>query len=142
MTGQNRFSQVLRCRFRINLERLFAPLVTNKALAISPRARAARCSKENNNQIHSGQRDSDYVEYMRHLSVPQIPHKIDIVWIVVESFRADAIDENMAPYLWNHRDDFQLKLNQNHWSGGNCSQFGLFSMFTGVSGYHWHRHLF
>ena len=86
--------------------------------------------------LESEQRTQAYMDWVKNAPKPEIPRKLDIVWIVVEAFRADAIDEKTTPFLWSHAADFQLKLDRNHWSGGNASQFGLFSMFTGISGYH------
>ncbi len=97
-----------------------------------PGLRARRLTLPN---LENPQRTQAYVDWIKHFPTSQIPRKIDILWIVVESFRADAISEKTTPYLWNHASDFQLKLDRNHWSGGNASQFGLFSMFTGMSGY-------
>ena len=77
-----------------------------------------------------------YLEWIKVRPVHQIPRKFNIVWIVIEACRADAISEQVTPYLWSHAKEFQLKLDRNHWSGGNATQFGLFSMFTGISGYH------
>ncbi|MDP9254396.1 MAG: sulfatase-like hydrolase/transferase, partial [Verrucomicrobiota bacterium] len=58
-----------------------------------------------------------------------------ILWINIESFRYDGIDPVVMPKLWAHRDQFQIRLDNDHWSGGNATQFGVFSMLTGLSGH-------
>src|SRR5207302_2566465 len=60
----------------------------------------------------------------------------NIVWFDIESLRFDAIDERVMPRLSGYRDRFQIKLDRQHWSGGNATPWGVFSMLTGVSGYH------
>lgn len=98
-----------------------------------PGLRAQRVSLPN---LETAAHTKAYVNWVKHRPASEIPRKLDIVWIVVESFRADAISEQTTPYLWKHADDFQVKLDRNHWSGGNASQFGLFSIFVATSGYH------
>jgi membrane-anchored protein YejM (alkaline phosphatase superfamily) len=98
-----------------------------------PGIRARRASLPN---LEKDNRTRAYMNWIKHVPKPEIPRKIDMVWITIEAFRADAISEKTTPYLWSHADEFQLKLDRNHWSGGNASQFGLFSMFSGISGYH------
>jgi membrane-anchored protein YejM (alkaline phosphatase superfamily) len=77
-----------------------------------------------------------YIDWMKKTSMPPIPHQFDIVWIIIESFRADAMSERATPYLWSHASEFQIKLDRNHWSSGNATKFGVFSMLTGISAYH------
>jgi len=98
-----------------------------------PGARADRPTLPN---LEDPKRTRAYIEWIKHPPALEIPRKIDILWIMIEGFRADAVDEKATPYLWAHADEFQLKLDRNHWSGGNSTQFGLFAMFSGLSGYH------
>ena len=107
--------------------------ITLRSEYLFPGLRARRPTLPN---LENGARTQAYVEWAKNRPLAEIPRKVDIVWIVIEAFRADAISEKATPYLWSHADEFQLKLDRNHWSGGNASQFGLFSMFTGLSGYH------
>ncbi|CAG0944749.1 Inner membrane protein YejM [Gammaproteobacteria bacterium] len=54
----------------------------------------------------------------------------NIVWIIVDALRPDAIDPALTPELAGFRAaglDFA-----NHWSGGNSSRAGIFSMFYGL----------
>jgi membrane-anchored protein YejM (alkaline phosphatase superfamily) len=67
--------------------------------------------------------------------MPTIPRRRNLLWINVESFRFDAVDERVMPRLSAYRDRFQIKLDRRHWSGGNATPWGIFSMLTGLSGY-------
>lgn len=79
-------------------------------------------------------RTKAYFDFMDKLPMPAIPQPRNILWINVESLRADAINERAMPRLFAWRDQFQVRLDKNHWSGGNATQFGIFSMLTGLSG--------
>ncbi|MEY2547071.1 MAG: uncharacterized protein QOG48_2188 [Verrucomicrobiota bacterium] len=98
-----------------------------------PGLRSARMALPN---FESETRTARYFDYVSNLSMPPIPRPRSILWINIESLRFDAIDEQVMPHLWAYRDQFQIQLNQQHWSSGNCTQFGVFSMLTGLSGYH------
>ena len=97
---------------------------------------AARVGRPTLPNLEDQKRTLAYIEWIKHPLAVEIPRKIDMLWIMVEGFRADAIDEKATPYLWAHANEFQLKLDRNHWSGGNSTQFGLFALFSGLSGYH------
>lgn len=77
-----------------------------------------------------------YFEFVRTMRMPLIPRPHNILWIVVESWRFDAINERAMPRLFALRDQFQIRLERNHWSGGNATQFGIYSMLVGLSGAH------
>lgn len=82
-------------------------------------------------------RTKAYFDFVRSMPIPAIPQPTNILWINIESFRADAISERVMPRLFALRDRFQIRLDQNFWSGGNATQFGIFSMLTGLSGAHY-----
>ena len=54
----------------------------------------------------------------------------NIVWIVLDSWRADALTPENTPRLWDLGERSQVFLD--HLSGGNSTQFGTFSMFYGL----------
>ena len=86
--------------------------------------------------FESETRTARYLDFLRTLRMPAIPRRHNIVWFDIESLRFDAIDERVMPRLSGYRDRFQIKLDRQHWSGGNATPWGVFSMLTGVSGYH------
>ena len=83
----------------------------------------------------SKKRTEAYLHYISRLEMRPIPQRFNILWINIESLRSDAISEPVMPQLFAYRDKFQIRLNSNHWSGGNATQFGIFSMLSGLSGY-------
>ncbi len=60
---------------------------------------------------------------------------LNIVIIVVDSFRYDMLDKEITPNLWA----FSKKASVfgNHYSGGNCTRFGIFSIIYGLYGNYW-----
>ena len=59
----------------------------------------------------------------------------NIVWLVAESLRFDMLDPKIMPELWRFSED-ALRL-EKHYSGGNLTQMGVFSMFYGLYGTYW-----
>ncbi len=59
----------------------------------------------------------------------------NIVWLVAESLRWDMLDPEIMPATW----DFAGKSAwfKNHYSGGNGTRMGVFSMFYGLHGPYW-----
>ncbi|HCZ13912.1 MAG TPA: sulfatase, partial [Candidatus Accumulibacter sp.] len=76
------------------------------------------------------------------LSYPLLPLRVEpparplnIVWLAVESLRYDMLDRSIMPQLWDFS-EHSLRL-ENHYSGGNTTQMGIFSMFYGLYGNYW-----
>ncbi|HMM54158.1 MAG TPA: sulfatase-like hydrolase/transferase [Candidatus Desulfobacillus sp.] len=67
------------------------------------------------------------------VEAPQAPP--NIVWLVAESLRFDMLDPRIMPRLWAFSND-ALRL-EKHFSGGNLTQMGVFSMFYGLYGSDW-----
>lgn len=65
--------------------------------------------------------------------------KWNIVWITIESWRFDMMNRDITPNI----SDFtkEALIFNNHYSGGNASRFGIFSMFYGIYGTYWHQFL-
>ncbi|HEY9383821.1 MAG TPA: sulfatase-like hydrolase/transferase [Gemmatimonadales bacterium] len=82
------------------------------------------------------ERTARYLAWAARPANAPVPRPVNILWIVIESFRFDAISAETTPYLFAHREEFQLRLDRNHWSGGNATRAGVFSMFAGVAAYH------
>lgn len=73
------------------------------------------------------------------LQVTAPEKKLNIVWLVAESWRADMLDPEIMPATYN----FAQKSHnfKNHYSGGNGTRMGIFSMFYGLYGSYWFRFL-
>jgi len=54
----------------------------------------------------------------------------NIVWVIIDALRPDATDPALMPELARLRSQGQEFAN--HWSGGNSSRAGIFSMFYGL----------
>ncbi len=60
---------------------------------------------------------------------------LNLVVIVVDSLRRDMFTPDIMPETWA----FSKKASvfTNHYSGGNCTRFGIFSLFYGIYGNYW-----
>ncbi len=58
--------------------------------------------------------------------------KLNFLWVVLESWRYDAFDENHSPEIWKISKGAHVF--ENHISGGNNTTFGVFTMFYGLYG--------
>lgn len=63
----------------------------------------------------------------------------NIIFIVVDSWRFDAIGPDVTPNL--HAFSERTVRFENHYSGGNATRIGVFSLFYGIPGTYWHRML-
>jgi membrane-anchored protein YejM (alkaline phosphatase superfamily) len=93
--------------------------------------------------IQEAERPSDGVQVKKGvLNYPLVPLDVDtsvrppnIVWLVAESLRFDMLDPKIMPQLWDFSQ--QALRMENHYSGGNLTQMGVFSMFYGLYGNYW-----
>lgn len=60
---------------------------------------------------------------------------LNVLWILVDALRPDAIEPVATPVIAAFRDGGQSFAD--HWSGGNSSRMGLFSMFYGLPSTYW-----
>jgi uncharacterized protein len=63
----------------------------------------------------------------------------NIIYIVVDSWRFDAIGAQITPNL--HAFMPRTVRFENHYSGGNATRIGIFSLFYGIPGTYWHHML-
>lgn len=69
------------------------------------------------------------------ISVSEDNPKPNIIWLVAESLRADMLDPEIMPNMWQFA---QEGLNATkHYSGGNGTRMGLFSQFYSLNGVYW-----
>jgi len=62
-------------------------------------------------------------------------HPPNIVWLVSESLRADMLDPEIMPATWRFAEHAHRFTR--HYSGGNGTRMGMFSMFYGLYGNLW-----
>ncbi|WP_248343115.1 sulfatase-like hydrolase/transferase [Anaeromyxobacter paludicola] len=65
--------------------------------------------------------------------------KLNVLVILLESFRADAFDREVTPNMWRFAQEAQWY--PRHRSGGNGTWFGAFSLFYGLHGAYAERFL-
>jgi membrane-anchored protein YejM (alkaline phosphatase superfamily) len=70
---------------------------------------------------------------------PASGRKFNVVIIVVEGLRYDMFNPDTMPELWRFSKEGLVFTN--HYSGGNGSRFGIFSLLYGLSGTYWHSFL-
>ncbi len=76
------------------------------------------------------------VEYpLAPLTLDPARRKLNVVWLVSESLRADALDEEVMPATWKFA--HQAQWFRHHYSAGNGTRMGVFGMFYGLYGSYW-----
>ena len=60
----------------------------------------------------------------------------NIIFITVDSWRYDMMNAEVTPQIYSFSKDAWVF--NNHYSGGNSTRFGIFSMFYGIYGSYWH----
>ncbi len=63
------------------------------------------------------------------------PTKYNIIWLTAESWRNDMLTPEIMPQTYAFASKNQNFLN--HYSGGNGTRMGMFSMFSGLYGNYW-----
>jgi membrane-anchored protein YejM (alkaline phosphatase superfamily) len=106
-------------------------------LPLSMRKLAARMgideSDDASTGVHYKAGQLNYPQKPLHIEPPARP--MNIVWLVAESLRYDMLDPAIMPKLWDFSQQ-SLRLEQ-HFSGGNTTQMGVFSMFYGLYANYW-----
>lgn len=74
-----------------------------------------------------------YPEKLLKIIRPEKP--LNVVWLVAESWRWDMLSPDIMPNTWNFAQ--QARRYTHHYSGGNGTRMGLFSMFFGLYGNYW-----
>lgn len=70
------------------------------------------------------------------LAARPLDHYPNIIMLVAESFRWDLLDPEITPNLWRFSER-ALRF-EHHYSGGNRTRMGLFSMFYGLYSPYWY----
>jgi membrane-anchored protein YejM (alkaline phosphatase superfamily) len=60
---------------------------------------------------------------------------LNVIWLVTESLRADALNPEVMPATWE-RAQKGVRFTR-HFSGGNGTRVGMFSLFSGLPGTYW-----
>jgi membrane-anchored protein YejM (alkaline phosphatase superfamily) len=73
------------------------------------------------------------------LDCPAPPQRPNIVMIVIDSWRFDALTPEITPNI--HRFAGGAATFEDHWSGANATRTGIFTLFYGLPGTYWHSAL-
>jgi hypothetical protein len=65
--------------------------------------------------------------------------RYNIILIILEGARFDMLNEEVMPNVWKFGREHTTFMN--HYSGGNATRFGVFSLFYGLPGTYWHTFL-
>ena len=64
------------------------------------------------------------------------PDKLkNILFVVIDDMRADVLKEDLSPFIMNFADSSTVF--ENHFSGGNSTRMGIFSLFYGLPSTYW-----
>ncbi|MDD2581653.1 MAG: DUF3413 domain-containing protein, partial [Desulfuromonadaceae bacterium] len=76
---------------------------------------------------------------METIKCPDKPAKMNVLLIVIDSWRFDALTPETAPNIWNlSKESWRF---DHHFSSGNATRFGIFGLFYGIYGTYWHSML-
>lgn len=92
-----------------------------------------------NNEIEFNMRSITLEYPLKKLTVKPLLHPMNVVWLVSESWRTDVLTPEIMPATYTfatHAHRFT-----NHYSGGNGTRMGVFSMFYGMYGSYWFNFL-
>jgi len=93
-------------------------------------------SKRGDRQVASVADDESPLAYPRRPIEVDVPaHPLNIVWLVGESLRFDALAPDIMPRTWALSE--RASAFKQHFSGGNGTRMGVFSMFYGLHGPYW-----
>lgn len=70
------------------------------------------------------------------LTTGKVKQDMNVIVLVAESFRWDLLDPEITPNLWKFSQ--RATRYENHYSGGNRTRMGLFSMFYGIYAPYWY----
>lgn len=85
------------------------------------------------------QRSSDLKYPLETISTQNVEQPINIVMIVLDSWRVDTFNAENTPNIWAFAQNG--KTLKEHWSSGNATRMGIFGLFYGLPGTYWHSFL-
>ncbi len=97
---------------------------------VDPDARPARLRIDDDSTL-------DYPKHPLRCEPPGSP--LNILYVVIDSWRFDAMTEAVTPNIFRFAEDSLVF--ENHYSGANSTRTGIFSLFYGLPGTYWHAML-
>lgn len=114
---------------------LYQPLTINR---FARKVLHIEVNREKTFKVNADQRDIHYPKEPLRFD-PLRDKKYNVIVLTVEGLRFDMLDPDIMPNTWKF--SRQNLTFTNHYSGGNGSRFGIFSLFYGIHGSYWHNFL-
>jgi membrane-anchored protein YejM (alkaline phosphatase superfamily) len=119
----------------VKLYPLYQPLTINR---FARKVLHINVNREKEIRVNDDYRDINYPKELLRFD-PERNRKYNVIVLAVEGLRFDMLDPEIMPNTWKFsRQNLAFK---NHYSGGNGSRFGIFSLFYGIHGSYWHNFL-
>ena len=71
---------------------------------------------------------------LKALEFKNMPKRKNVIFVVVDSLRADMLNPDVMPNMCSLAEKLPHARFYNHYSGGNCTKTGIFSLFYGIPG--------
>ncbi len=119
----------------VKLYLLYQPLTINR---FARKVLHINVNREKELKVKDDYRDINYPKERLRFD-PERNKKYNVIVLTVEGLRFDMLDPEIMPNTWKFSQ--QNLVFKNHYSGGNGSRFGIFSLFYGIHGSYWHNFL-
>lgn len=119
----------------VKLYPLYQPLTINR---FARKVLHINVNREKEIRVNDDYRDINYPKELLRFD-PERNRKYNVIVLAVEGLRFDMLDPEIMPNTWKFSQ--QNLAFKNHYSGGNGSRFGIFSLFYGIHGSYWHNFL-
>jgi membrane-anchored protein YejM (alkaline phosphatase superfamily) len=119
----------------VKLYPLYQPLTIKR---FASKVLGIKVNRENNFKVSGSKSLVNYPKEKLAFD-PSNDRSYNIIIIVVEGLRFDMLDREIMPNVLAFGNENRIY--RNHYSGGNGSRFGIFSLIYGISGTYWHDFL-
>ena len=83
----------------------------------------------------TGEHKGDLQYPLKPLAFQRVDNFKNVLFVVVDDMRADVLKEDLSPRIMKFADSSALF--ENHFSGGNSTRMGIFSLFYGLPSTYW-----
>lgn len=115
---------------------VFYPATSNRTMAKYGLVNEKSLAQQNNMKLRQ---KSDLHYPLNALKTEQPDKPVNIMLILVDSWRADTFNAENTPNMWRYAQK-GMSFN-NHLSTGNATRTGVFGLFYGIPGTYWHSAL-
>lgn len=133
VTGNYAYSDLVRDRNTVSLSRIFP---------VYPRLKVKRFARDYLGVPVEGfdvdvPTEGILLDYPKEpLAIPPGGPRPNVVVVVIDSLRADMLSREAMPRTYDFSS--RARVFRDHFSGGNATRFGLFSLIYGLHGSYWH----